>query len=240
MAQGTHGRVSTQVSGFLIGKGVCAFEKRSGGAETRSRGAASYRGMAQLRRSSTTAALVIGILAMAHVHAAPRPIDVRRSTVTIFVSKSGLFSALADDHVIRAPIAGGTISDTPPLAIALRIQAGDLAVVDPNLDEKKKADVRSRMLGPDVLDAAEFPTIVFESTAIEPAGDNRWTVSGRVTIRGVTRDVRFPAVRETGRYRASTILKQRDFGIQPIRVAGGTVRVKDEIRLEFDIAAADS
>jgi hypothetical protein len=61
-----------------------------------------------------------------------------------------------------------------------------------------------------------------------------------VTIRGVTRDVRFPAVRETGRYRASTILKQRDFGIQPIRVAGGTVRVKDEIRLEFDIAAADS
>jgi hypothetical protein len=47
-------------------------------------------------------------------------------------------------------------------------------------------------------------------------------------------------VRETGRYRASTILKQRDFGIQPIRVAGGTVRVKDEIRLEFDIAAADS
>ncbi|HEY1305060.1 MAG TPA: YceI family protein [Vicinamibacterales bacterium] len=177
---------------------------------------------------------------MAHVHAAPRPIDVRHSTVTIFVSKSGLFSALADDHVIRAPIASGTISDTPPLEIALRIQAGDLAVVDPNLDEKKKADVRTRMLGPEVLDAAEFPTIVFESTAIEPAGDNRWTVSGRVTIRGVTRDVRFPAVRETGRYRASTILKQRDFGIQPIRVAGGTVRVKDEIRLEFDIAAADS
>jgi hypothetical protein len=31
-------------------------------------------------------------------------------------------------------------------------------------------------------------------------------------------------------------LKQRDFGITPVSVAGGTVKVKDQVKIEFDIA----
>jgi hypothetical protein len=30
-------------------------------------------------------------------------------------------------------------------------------------------------------------------------------------------------------------LKQSAFGIEPIRIAGGTVKVKDEVKVEFDI-----
>jgi hypothetical protein len=33
-------------------------------------------------------------------------------------------------------------------------------------------------------------------------------------------------------------LRQSDFGITPVKIAGGAVRVKDEIRIEFDIQAA--
>ncbi len=29
----------------------------------------------------------------------------------------------------------------------------------------------------------------------------------------------------------------RDFGIKPISIAGGTVKVKDELKIEFDIRA---
>ncbi len=32
-------------------------------------------------------------------------------------------------------------------------------------------------------------------------------------------------------------MKQRDFGIMPISIAGGTVKVKDEIKIEFDVVA---
>jgi hypothetical protein len=32
-------------------------------------------------------------------------------------------------------------------------------------------------------------------------------------------------------------LKQRDFGIEPVSVGGGTVKVKDELRVEFEIVA---
>jgi hypothetical protein len=30
-------------------------------------------------------------------------------------------------------------------------------------------------------------------------------------------------------------LKQRDFGITPVSIGGGTIKVKDEVRIEFDV-----
>jgi hypothetical protein len=33
-------------------------------------------------------------------------------------------------------------------------------------------------------------------------------------------------------------VKQRDFEIQPISIAGGVVKVKDEVKVEFDIVAS--
>jgi len=40
----------------------------------------------------------------------------------------------------------------------------------------------------------------------------------------------------TGRYHGDAILKQLDFGITPVSMAGGTVKVKNELKIEFDIA----
>jgi hypothetical protein len=39
-------------------------------------------------------------------------IDVERSTISIHVSKAGLFSAAGHDHWVRAPIASGTIEES--------------------------------------------------------------------------------------------------------------------------------
>jgi hypothetical protein len=41
-----------------------------------------------------------------------------------------------------------------------------------------------------------------------------------------------------GHFTGVARLKQSDFGITPIKVAGGTIRVKDEIQIEFDIQLA--
>ena len=38
-------------------------------------------------------------------------IDTERSKLTVHVYKSGLFSAFADNHIIQAPIASGSLSD---------------------------------------------------------------------------------------------------------------------------------
>jgi polyisoprenoid-binding protein YceI len=173
--------------------------------------------------------------ATAVLRAESRPIDAARSTLTVFVYKSGLFSALADDHIIRAPIASGSISADPPLAVDINVQSENLKVLDPALTADKRVDVQSRMLGPDVLDSRKYPDIVFTSTAIASTGPDRWTVTGRLSLHGETRQTTFSVVRQDGRYRGTVVVKQRDFGIKPISIAGGTVKVKDELKVEFDI-----
>src|SRR3990172_6764743 len=166
-----------------------------------------------------------------------RPIDTERSTLTVLVHKAGLFSAFADNHVIRAPIAGGSISAESPAAVELSVRTAALTVLDPGLSAGKRAEVQARMLGPGVLDSRKYPDITFASTSIESAGADRWTVRGRLTIHGETQPATFSVERRDGRYRGTVVLRQRDFGIRPISIMGGTVKVKDELAVEFDIAA---
>jgi polyisoprenoid-binding protein YceI len=166
-----------------------------------------------------------------------RPIDAERSTLTVFVDKSGLLSAFADDHVISAPIASGSISFDVPLAVEVRVRSANLKVLDPKLPADKRAEVQARMLGPEVLDSGKFPDITFTSTSIASLGADRWMVTGRLTIHGGTRSTTFSVLRQDGRFRGTVALRQRDFGIEPISILGGTVRVKDELKIEFDVVA---
>src|SRR6185503_895178 len=125
-----------------------------------------------------------GFILALPVHADTRPVDTARSTLTVYVYKSGLFSGFADDHIIDAAIAKGTLSDKAPLSVSIEVRAGDLRVRDPKLSESKRADVQTRMVGPDVLDTQKFASIAFESTMVEAADADRWNVTGRLTIHG--------------------------------------------------------
>ena len=184
---------------------------------------------------SSVALVLWAVAATAALGAETRPIDAGRSTLTVFVYKSGLFSAFADDHVIRAPIASGSVSPDAPLGVEIRVRSANLEVLDPRMAAGKRAEVQARMLGPEVLDSATHPDIVFTSTAIESVGPDRWTVTGRLSIHGVTRPTTFAVAQQDSRYRGTAVLKQRDFGIEPISIVGGTVKVKDELKVEFDI-----
>lgn len=183
------------------------------------------------------AAILAVAAASGLVRAESRPVDADRSKLTVYVYKSGLFSAFADDHVIDAPIARGTLSADGTLSVAIEVQAASLVVRDPKLSAGKRAEVQARMVGPEVLDTERFPSIAFASDRVEASGTDRFTVSGRLTIHGQTRPVSFAAVRASGRYTGSVSVKQRDFGMTPISIAGGAVKVKDEIKIEFDIVS---
>jgi len=169
--------------------------------------------------------------------AADRRIDVERSTLTVHVFKSGLFSAFADNHVIRAPLADGRLSEEGTLSVEIAVRTAQMTVLDPSLSADKRAEVQTRMQGPEVLDSARYPEIRFASTRIEPAGATEWRVTGDLSLHGVTHSVTFPVARRDAHYRGVVSIRQREFGIQPISIAGGTVKVKDELRIEFDIVA---
>jgi polyisoprenoid-binding protein YceI len=91
-------------------------------------------------------------------------------------------------------------------------------------------------LGPEVLDSQKFPEIVFRSSHVERLGDDKWVVEGNLTLHGQTQPVRVQVEGQGRHYRGWAQLKQKDFGITPVAVAGGTVRVKNEVRIEFDVA----
>ena len=171
--------------------------------------------------------------------AQPRAVDPQRSTVTVRVFKSGLFRALADDHVIEAPVAEGSFDDSATPTAHLSIDVRSMRVLDPNLSLKDRREVQTRMLGPDVLDGDRFPHIRFRSVAIQPGVGDRWSVRGDLELHGQTHPVTVNVVRDQGHYKGSTSLKQSDFGITPISIVGGAVKVKDEIKIEFDIVTTD-
>jgi hypothetical protein len=189
-------------------------------------------------RWAVAVAFACGLGATVELTAEDRPIDVEHSTLTVFAYKSGLFSAFADNHTVRAPIAGGSVSEEMPYHVQLTIRSADLKVLDPDLGDSRRAEVQARMLGPEVLDASKYRDITFASARIDAAGLDRWTVTGNLTIHGQTRVITFSTIRKDRAYRGEVLVKQRDFGIEPIKVAGGTVKVKDELKIQFEIVAA--
>jgi polyisoprenoid-binding protein YceI len=175
--------------------------------------------------------LVLTAAASAQQHA----INTKNSTLTIRVYKTGFFSAFAHNHEIRAPIVSGNADTSAHPSVELRVDTRALRVMDPDVSEKDRAEIQKTMLGPEVLDSERFPEIVFRSTAAESTGGGKWTLRGNLTLHGATKPVAVEVIFKDGRYTGQALLKQTDFGIKPVRVAGGTVKVKDEVRIEFEV-----
>jgi YceI-like protein len=197
-----------------------------------------------LRLRPTTAflaaALGLGPLAGAAAGLVAEPsIDLQRSVVKVHVESAGLLAVLAHRHLISAPLAGGRLSASGTPDLEVYFEARALAVEDPDLSPADRAQVQATMLGPQVLDVARHPEIRFRSTAIRPRDGATWSVEGMLALHGETRPLRFTVARRDGHYEGSVTLKQTDFGIVPIRLAAGTVRVRDEIRIDFQIVLGE-
>lgn len=187
-----------------------------------------------MRRSVVLAAA--SLLCILGVSAQQHNIDTQKSTLTIYVGKTGAFSGLGHEHEVRAPIQGGTADTGSHPAVEIHVDARALRVIDKDDSEKNRAEVQQTMLGPEVLDSERYPEIVFKSTSAEASGAGRWTLHGNLTLRGQTRPVTVQVTLKDGRYTGETIVKQTDFGIKPPGKLG--VRAKDEVKIEFDVLLA--
>ncbi|HTM35294.1 MAG TPA: YceI family protein [Terriglobales bacterium] len=164
----------------------------------------------------------------------PRAIDVEKSVLTVRVYKSGLFSAFAHDHEIRAPIQSGSF-DERKRTVEFKVRSAELKVLDPNTSDNERSQVQHTMLSPKVLDPEKFPEVSFHSTSIEAAGEGKWNVEGALTLHGETHPVKVDVTGGNGTYRGSARLRQTEFGITPVSIGGGSIKVKDEVRIELEI-----
>lgn len=100
----------------------------------------------------------------------------------------------------------------------------------------------------DFLDMDNHPQITFVSTTVVPAGDDHFTVTGDLTIRGVTKsvDVDFeytgravdPFGNERLGFEGSVVLNRKDFGVNwNAALEGGGVLVSEKVTLEIEVSA---
>lgn len=91
----------------------------------------------------------------------------------------------------------------------------------------------------DFFDVAQFPTATFVSTSVEPTSDATATVTGDLTLHGVTRPVTLEVVlnkiaknpfgKDTAGFSATAVIKRSDFGVSAYLPGLG-----DEVMLEID------
>jgi polyisoprenoid-binding protein YceI len=174
---------------------------------------------------------------MAAANAQQQPLDTGKSFMTVRVYKAGFLSALGHDHEIAAPIAHGTL-DIGARRAEVYADARALRVRDPKVSGEDRAKIQSTMLGPEVLDAERHPEIAFRSTAAEAMGSGSWRINGNLTLHGETHAIVVEAREAGGHYVGTSTFRQTEFGIKPIKIAGGSIRVKDEVRIEFDVQLA--
>jgi len=174
------------------------------------------------------------------------------SRVTISVFPAGLLSGTLHTHLFRPDSWSGRIAwnaDEPAsVKVEVRFAADSLKDRQEKLSASDVAKVEGQVRSPRILDAGEFPEIVFEGKQLEAAqlpaggsGEFRGTLFGTLTLHGVAKPLRLPIqgrVTESRlEARCSIVFKQSDFGIKPYSTALGSIAVKDEVSVEIELVA---
>jgi polyisoprenoid-binding protein YceI len=117
----------------------------------------------------------------------------------------------------------------------------DVSSVNTNMPDRD-----NHLKSSDFFDAANYPKLIFKSTAFKKLSDTEYKLSGDITIRGVTRPislsveyggtVKDPWGNVKAGFELSGKLKRKEFGLHwdAMTEAGGVV-VSDEVRLLLNV-----
>jgi polyisoprenoid-binding protein YceI len=174
-------------------------------------------------------------------------IDVGKSRFTARAFATGLLSAMGHNPTlaIREYTGEATVSpgNLEQATIRFTVQSASLTVTD-DISQKDRTELENKMRQ-EVLETSAYPEIVFESSKISPnqLGENTYSVniSGNLTLHGTSRNETIYAqvtlAGDTLRAFGEFSLRQTDYGLKLVSVAGGTLKVKDEVKVGFDFTA---
>jgi polyisoprenoid-binding protein YceI len=107
-------------------------------------------------------------------------------------------------------------------------------------NEQRDNDLRSS----NFLEVERYPTITFKSSKIEPAGTDRYTMTGDLTIKGNTRQVTLkvvkygefndPSMGHRIGYAAEGQINRKDFGMRFDAMLDGKFIVSNEIQINIE------
>ena len=173
-------------------------------------------------------------------------IDPGASRFTIRAFASGMLSGMGHNPTFIARDLGGQVtfdSQNPDsAAVRFRVGSASLTLVD-SVSERDRREIE-RVTSQEVLESSVHPEILYEAARIAVAGGGaplQATVDGTLTLHGVSRPLQVVVrVYPDGtmlRAQGEVALRQADYRIAPVSVAGGMLKVKDEVKLAFDLVA---
>ena len=169
--------------------------------------------------------------------------DTKVSQFTVQAFASGLISVVAHSPKIAVREWKGDVDFVPdPLADAhfsMKAKSASLEVLDELRDDDRR-QLQSVMYQ-EVLETARFPEFTFESSAIDAKRQKeslyQISITGRLTLHGVSNTQALVAQVAFGvdsfrAYGEFTVL-QTDYGIKVASIAGGTLKLQDELKCSF-------
>lgn len=121
-----------------------------------------------------------------------------------------------------------------PAKSSVRLEL-DLASIDAG-----SSDANQEVVGKPWFDLKNFPTATFISSSVKPLGGNRYEMSGKLTIKGRSRDVITPVTvtqrGATAVFEGGFTLKRLEFGIGDGSWSDTSI-VADEVKVSFHVEA---
>jgi polyisoprenoid-binding protein YceI len=174
-------------------------------------------------------------------------LDTGVSRLTVRAFASGMLSAFGHSPTFAVRQYSGTLQLYPETleraSLQLAIKSASLEVAD-TVSDKDRHDIEDEMRKR-VLETDRYPEILYECSKVAAikTGDNQYsvTLSGDLTLHGVTHGQKVTAkVAVTGdvlRAFGECSLRQSDYNIKLVSAMGGGLKVKDEVKLSFDLVA---
>jgi polyisoprenoid-binding protein YceI len=174
-------------------------------------------------------------------------IDTRASQFTVQAFASGLVASIAHSPKIAIRDWSGEVQigtrNLENATLKVRIKAVSLEV----LDELRDADRREihRIMNQDVLESARYPDVSFDSRNIqtEKLNENLYKlkVRGELTLHGDSNEQSFNAqvsmAQDSARAYGDFTVRQSDYGIRIASIAGGTLKLQDDLKFSFYVLA---
>ncbi|MGA7290595.1 MAG: YceI family protein [Terriglobales bacterium] len=173
--------------------------------------------------------------------------DTKSSQFTAQVFAGGLLSAFGHSPTIAirdfAAEAKVNLEEIEKSSLKATIHAARLAVKN-DISDKDRREIE-RTMHEEILESSSYPEIVYECSKIAATknGEGQYsvTLNGDLTLHGVTRSLAVPArvVLDGDSLRAfgNFSLRQTDYELKLASVAGGVLKVKDEVKFSFNILA---
>jgi polyisoprenoid-binding protein YceI len=174
-------------------------------------------------------------------------IDARGSRFTVRAFATGFLSAMGHDpNIAIRDFSGEIMFDAEKLEAGpfrLVIKTASLSVQD-DISEKDRREME-RLMNQEVLETTKFTEIIYESPSVTVTRMSDMlfgaTLNGNLTLHGVTRSqplsVRVALWGEMMRASGDFTVSQSAYNIKPVTVAGGALKLKDELKCSFEIVA---